>query len=57
MAASRWGQGTPAGLPFGRPGIGEEIEGAVQHAAQPGLQSMRLQVSGGIVTAEPHTMA
>jgi hypothetical protein len=28
-------QGTPAGLPRGMPGIGEEIEGAIQQAAQP----------------------
>jgi hypothetical protein len=26
---------TPAGLPSGMPGIGEEIEGAMQHAPQP----------------------
>jgi hypothetical protein len=28
-------QGTPAGLPVGMPGIGEEIDGAMQQAAQP----------------------
>jgi hypothetical protein len=28
-------QRTPAGLPFGIPGIAEEIEGAMQHAPQP----------------------
>jgi hypothetical protein len=33
-------QGTPAGLPFGMPGIGLEIEGAVQQAAQRGRHSM-----------------
>lgn len=32
-------QGTPAGLPFGMPGMGLLIEGAVQHAPQLGLQS------------------
>jgi hypothetical protein len=31
-------QRTPAGLPFGMPGIGDEIEGAVQQAPQPGRQ-------------------
>lgn len=31
-------QRTPAGLPFGMPGIGELIEGAVQQAPQPGRQ-------------------
>jgi hypothetical protein len=29
----------PAGLPPGSPGRGEEIEGAMQQAAQPGLQA------------------
>lgn len=28
-------QGTPAGLPWGIPGMGELIDGAVQQAAQP----------------------
>jgi hypothetical protein len=28
----------PAGFPFGMPGIGELIEGAVQQAPQPGRQ-------------------
>jgi hypothetical protein len=32
-------QGTPAGLPPGMPGIGVEIEGASQQAAQRGRQS------------------
>lgn len=34
-------QRTPAGLPWGMPGIGEEIEGAMQQAPQRGRQSMR----------------
>ena len=33
-------QGTPAGLPQGIPGMGEEMEGAMQHAPQPGRHSM-----------------
>ncbi|PPE68805.1 hypothetical protein C1702_15110 [Caldimonas thermodepolymerans] len=33
-------QGTPAGLPSGMPGIGLEMEGAIQQAAQPGRQFM-----------------
>jgi len=33
-------QGIPAGLPCSMPGIGEEIEGAMQHAPQLGRQSM-----------------
>lgn len=28
-------QGTPVGLPFGIPGIGDEIDGYIQQAAQP----------------------
>ncbi|PRD70307.1 hypothetical protein C6P61_01135 [Malikia spinosa] len=37
-SASRWGQGRPAGLPLGSPGMGLLIEGAMQQAAQPGRQ-------------------
>ena len=32
-------QGTPAGLPWGMPGIGKEMDGAVQQAPQPGRHS------------------
>jgi elongation factor P len=32
---------TPAGLPSGIPGIGDEIEIAIQQAPQPGRQSIR----------------
>ncbi len=35
-------QATPAGLPAGIPGIGEVIDGAMQHAPQPGRQSMAM---------------
>lgn len=38
-------QGTPAGLPFGIPGMGLEMEGAMQHAAQWGRQFMVLAVA------------
>lgn len=31
----------PAGFPCGSPGIGEEIDGAIQQAPQPGRQSIR----------------
>jgi hypothetical protein len=37
--ASKCGQGSPAGLPLGRPGLGVEMDGAMQHAAQPGRQA------------------
>ncbi|AVM44225.1 MAG TPA: hypothetical protein DFL85_05430 [Lentisphaeria bacterium] len=37
-SASRFTHGTPAGFPSGIPGIGDEIDGAMQHAPQPGRQ-------------------
>jgi len=40
-ARSSCTHGTPAGLPWGMPGIGVAIEGAMQQAAQPTRQSMR----------------
>ena len=39
---SKWIQATPAGLPFGMPGKGVLIEGAMQHAPQFGLQSIKI---------------
>lgn len=42
LASSSCTQRTPAGLPSGMPGIGLEMEGAMQQAAQPGRQSMGL---------------
>ena len=40
LASSSCAQRTPAGLPFGMPGMGLEMEGAMQHAPQRGRQSM-----------------
>jgi hypothetical protein len=40
LSASSCTQRAPAGLPFGMPGIGLEIEGAVQHAPHAGRHSM-----------------
>ena len=40
LASSNCAQRTPAGLPLGMPGIGLEMEGAMQHAPQWGRQSM-----------------
>ena len=37
-------QGTPAGLPFGKPGMGLEMEGAMQHAAQGGRQDFMSRI-------------
>jgi hypothetical protein len=46
--ASSWAHLTPAVLPPGIPGIGDEIDGAMQQAAQPILQSMfSVIISGG----------
>jgi hypothetical protein len=39
-------QRAPAGFPPGIPGIGDEIDGAVQQAPQPTLQSIMLNVEG-----------
>jgi hypothetical protein len=39
-ASSSCTQGTPAGLPFGMPGMGELMDGAMQQAAQSGRQFM-----------------
>jgi oxygen-independent coproporphyrinogen III oxidase len=39
LSAVSWVQRTPAGLPDGMPGIGLVIEGAMQHAPQPGRQA------------------
>ena len=36
--SSKLTHGTPAGFPFGIPGIGDEMEGAMQHAPQFFLQ-------------------
>ena len=49
-------QGTPAGFPLGMPGMGEEMEGAVQQAAQPGRQIkvIRLMASGSAWPQGPH---
>jgi hypothetical protein len=40
FALSNCIQRTPAGFPFGMPGIAEEIDGAMQQAPQPARQSM-----------------
>ena len=49
-------QGTPAGFPLGMPGMGEEMEGAVQQAAQPGRQVkvIRSKAFGSAWPQGPH---
>lgn len=42
LVSVSWTQRTPAGLPFGIPGIGEVIEGAMQHAPHPARQLILL---------------
>lgn len=44
-------QGTPAGLPCGMPGMGLEMDGAVQQAAQWGRQFMVVTLSAEKSTA------
>ena len=39
LCSSSCTQRTPAGLPFGMPGMAEVIDGAMQQAPQPGRQS------------------
>lgn len=39
----RWIQRTPAGLPSGIPGIGDDMEGIIQQAPQPFLHFIILQ--------------
>jgi hypothetical protein len=38
LSSVSWMQRMPAALPFGMPGIGEEIDGAMQQAPQPARQ-------------------
>ncbi|WP_338156022.1 hypothetical protein [Pectobacterium brasiliense] len=45
-----------AGLPCGKPGIGVEIDGAVQQAPQWGRQSIS-KLSGGLTRSENATIA
>jgi elongation factor P len=40
---------TPAGLPSGIPGMGEDIETAIQHAPQPGLHSIEFVILANMV--------
>jgi oxygen-independent coproporphyrinogen-3 oxidase len=40
LAASSWMQRTPAGLPSGMPGMGLEMDGAMQQAPQADRQIM-----------------
>lgn len=46
-----WMQRTPAGLPWGMPGMGELMEGAVQQAPQPGRQFMVFAIDCVAATA------
>jgi hypothetical protein len=42
LSAVRWTQRIPAGLPSGIPGIGDDKDGAIQHAPHPALQFITL---------------
>lgn len=39
LSSVSWTHRIPAGLPSGIPGIGDDIDGAMQHAPQPALHS------------------
>jgi hypothetical protein len=47
QSGSNCTQRTPAGFPCGMPGIGDEIEGAMQHAPHSERQSMYLLTTDG----------
>ena len=47
LSSVNWTQRTPAGLPWGMPGMGEDMEGAMQHAPQPGRQKKAGEPGGG----------
>lgn len=58
---SRFTHGTPATLPSGIPGIGDDIEGAMQHAPQPGRHSIcalfiRLLSAVDVITSPLHKL-
>ena len=44
---SNWTQGIPAAFPYGIPGMGLEMEGAMQQAAQPPRHSAAFPASVG----------
>lgn len=52
-ASSSWTHGIPAGLPCGIPGIGEVIDGAMQHAPQPLRQSIPMSTLSSPSTLSP----
>jgi len=37
LSGVNWIHRTPAGLPWGMPGMGDEMDGAIQHAPQPAV--------------------
>lgn len=45
LSGVSWTQRTPAGLPFGMPGIGDDMDGAMQQAPQPTRHFMVLCMS------------
>gem|GEM_PF-3292563 len=48
--------GTPAGLPFGMPGMGVEIDGAMQQAAQPARHCILVETSLRDMLADYHSV-
>ena len=52
VPGSRFTHICPAGLPSGIPGIGEEMDAAMQHAPHPGRHVMRAKK--GVVLEDEH---
>ncbi len=55
-SSSSWTHATPAGLPWGMPGIGLLIDGAMQQAPQPGRQVGVGGLTAGLSAAAPDEM-
>lgn len=52
FCASSCAQRTPAGLPSGMPGIGDEMEGAMQQAPQPALHAWPVLLAAATVSMQ-----
>jgi hypothetical protein len=44
LSSDSWTQRTPAGLPLSMPGIDDEMDGAMQQAAQPTRHSIGIRI-------------
>jgi hypothetical protein len=55
LSFESWAHCTPAGFPSGMPGKGDESEGAMQHAPQPGRQIFKSCVSSFMIVSPSHS--